>query len=108
MTTTVGEAASLSEKLLYAMPVKLGIAAAAAVLVVCILRMKNKSRMTVDSTSYMHDNQYDVNRRVDTYLRTSRVRHEKPKPSESSGGSSGGSSHSGSGGHTFGGGGGRF
>ena len=90
------------------MPVKLGIAAAAAVLVVCILRMKNKSRMTVDSTSYMHDNQYDVNRRVDTYLRTSRVRHEKPKPSESSGGSSGGSSHSGSGGHTFGGGGGRF
>ena len=108
MTTTGGEAASLSEKLLYAMPVKLGIAAAAAVLVVCILRMKNKSRMTVDSTSYMHDNQYDVNRRVDTYLRTSRVRHEKPKPSESSGGSSGGSSHSGSGGHTFGGGGGRF
>jgi len=107
-TMTVHDAASLSEKLAYYWPVKVGIAAALALLVTILLRLQNKPKMAVGSTSYMHNNKYKITHQRDQYIRTTRVRHSKSTSSGSHGGSSGSSSHSGSGGHSFGGGGGKF
>lgn len=107
-TMTVHDAASLSERLLYNWPVKLIISAVVAIIIVCILRSQNKTKMSVGSHSYMYNNQFRINMQHDHFLRTTRVRHEKSSGSSGGGGGSGGSSHSGSHGHSFGGGGGKF
>lgn len=108
-TTTVHDAASLPEKLLYAWPVKLAIAAVAAIIITFMLRLQNKPSMAVDNHRYMRDRKYVIREQRDHFIRSTRVRHEKPRSNDGDGGGqSGGSSHIGSGGHTFGGGGGKF
>ncbi|MGN0408396.1 MAG: TPM domain-containing protein [Bacteroides sp.] len=108
-TSTVHDAASLTEKLFYAFPVKLAIAAAVAIVITFILRSQNKAAMAVDNHRYMREHKYIIREQRDRFIRSTRVRHEKASSSSGGGGGhSGGSSHHGSGGHSFGGGGGKF
>lgn len=107
-TIYVHDAASLSEKLLSGIIIKLAISAGIALIITCILRTQNKAAMTVGKRQYMRNNQYVVRNKTDQFIRSTRVRHTKSSSSDGGGGHRGGSSHRGSGGHRFGGGGGKF
>lgn len=72
-----------------------------------IQKVRAKTRMTVNGSTYMDKNQIHFNDRQDIYLGTTTVKRVIEKKS-SGGGGSGGSFHMGSGGHSHGGGGRKF
>lgn len=90
---------SLIDKMTYNMPVKLVISAVIAVAAVLIMMSSAKSKMTVSSTEYTKDHNYNVRDRRDIFINTTVTTRRIEKSSgSSSGGSSGGNSGS-SGGH---------
>ncbi len=91
---------SIVSKMTYYMPVKLGISAVIAIVAVLAMMSSAKAKMTVSSTEYTKNHNYDVADRRDIFINTTvTTRHiQTSSGSSSSGGSSGGNSGS-SGGH---------
>lgn len=84
--------------------VQLLVAAVVSVIIVLCLARNNKTKMTVNSRTYLKDNRNNVLESADSYIRTATTSHRI----ESSSSSSGGSTHTSSSGTTHGGGGGKF
>ena len=91
---------SIVSKMTYYMPVKLGISAVIAIVAVLAMMSSAKAKMTVSSTEYTKNHNYDVADRRDIFINTTvTTRHiQTSSGSRSGGGSSGGNSGS-SGGH---------
>ena len=81
---------SLVEKLTYNMPVKLGISVVIAVIGVLAMMSSAKAKMTVSSTEYTKNHNFDVMDRRDIFINTTVTTRRIQTSSGSSGGSSGG------------------
>lgn len=90
---------STIDKLTYNMPVKLVISAVIAVVAVLAMMSDAKSKMTVSSTEYTKDHNFDVIDRRDVFINTTVTTRHIERSSGSSGGSSGGGNSGSSGGH---------
>ena len=89
----------LFDKLTYNMPIKLGISVVIAVVAVLIMMSSAKAKMTVSSTEYTKNHNYNIRDRRDIFINTTVTkRHIESSSSGSSGGGGGGNSGS-SGGH---------
>lgn len=92
---------SLIEKLTYNMPIKLGISAVIAIVGVLAMMSSAKAKMTVSSTEYTKNHNFDILDRRDIFINTTVTTRHIQTNSGGSGGSSGGGGNSGSSGGHF-------
>ena len=91
---------SIVSKMTYYMPVKLGISAVIAIVAVLAMMSSAKAKMTVSSTEYTKNHNYDVADRRDIFINTTvTTRHIQTSSDSSSGGGSSGGNSGSSGGH---------
>lgn len=90
---------SILYKLTWMLPVKIIIAAVVAVIAVLCMMYNAKSRMTVGTTTYTKDHQYDIKVRHDDFINTTVITRHIEKNHGSSGGGGGGGNSASSGGH---------
>ena len=91
---------SIVSKMTYYMPVKLGISAVIAIVAVLAMMSSAKAKMTVSSTEYTKNHNYDVADRRDIFINTTvTTRHIQTSSGSSSGGGSSGGNSGSSGGH---------
>lgn len=97
------------EKSIFAYPLAdFFIAAFGSLIIVLIMCMNSKSKMTAGANTYINRDKLNVRRSMDTYLRTTVTKTKIQSSSGSSGGHSGGSHHRSSSGRSHGGGGRKF
>ncbi|MDO5401799.1 MAG: TPM domain-containing protein [Eubacteriales bacterium] len=90
---------SFAYKLTWMLPVKLIISAVTAIVVVLCMMYNAKSRMTVGTTTYTKDHQFDIRVRHDDFINTTVITRRIEKSSGSSGRGGGGGNSGSSGGH---------
>ncbi len=92
---------SLTYRMTKNLPIKLAIAAGVATVVVIIMMLQARAKMTVDSRTYTKDHGYNIHRKEDHFINTTVVKRHIERSSSSSGGGHSSGGNSGGGGGSF-------